>query len=212
MNEEKVIEFNLNKFNKNDYSETFSTKFNKQLSVSQEPDIEYDHRNNYLVVSSGSRDTSVYPSSSNFVLDLDNEYRNIVHIELIAALIPDKNDVKLEPFLLLNIKELNTSMDSNDKYIDDSFAMLQIAPPVVAGSFIQVDKRTFENTALNYHTPKARLSRMTISITNTDGEIFEFSPTPGGDGSVNKAYQCHFVFKIITLDTSRKSINQRNVY
>jgi hypothetical protein len=49
---------------------------------------------------------------------------------------------------------------------------------------------------------------MSISVTDLDGNIFSF----GGDNTTNKANQCFFVFKIVTLDTDRSSLNQRNVY
>lgn len=201
-------EINKNRFQQNNYMNNFSKDFNRQLSVEQEENIDYQKRNNYLTICSKDRDLVQYPKSSNFVIDLQKEYRNITSIELITAIIPDKNNVQSEPFLLLNIKELDVLNDSNNKQISDSFAMLQLTPPTVANTFIQIDKRTFENTTLNFHTPKSRLSRMSISITDLDGVIFDF----GGDNTSDKANQCTLVFKIITLDTDRKLLNQRNVY
>ena len=201
-------ESNKRDFDKNNYTNNFSENFNKQLSVQQEYDIKYTTRNNYLTISSKDRDTSQYSKSTNFIIDLYTEYRNITSIELITAIIPDKANVQNEPFLLLNIKELDVLNDSNNKQISDSFAMLQLAPPTLPGTFIQIDKRTFENTVLNFHTPKSRLSRMTIRITDADGNLFNF----GGDGTTDKNYQCQFVFKIVTLDTDRSTLNQRNVY
>ena len=205
---------NNNNFAQNDIETNFSNKqsFNKQLSISQEPDIKYEKTDNYLVISSVDRDTTIYPSSSYFVIDLQKEYRNITEIELIQAIIPDTNNVLSEPYLLLNVKELENIMDSNNKYISESFAMLQLCPPVTSGTFIQLDKRISENVILNYRTPKARLSRMSISVTNSLGNVFEFSGTSGGDGTINKSTQSQFVFKITTLDTDRKILNQRNVY
>jgi hypothetical protein len=201
-------EINKNRFQQNNYTNNFSENANRQFSVEQEESIQYEKRNNYLTICSKDRDLVQYPKSSNFVIDLQKEYRNITSIELITAIIPDKNNVQSEPFLLLNIKELDVLNDSNNKQISDSFAMLQLTPPTVANTFIQIDKRTFENTTLNFHTPKSRLSRMSISITDLDGTVFDF----GGDGTSDKANQCFLVFKITTLDTDRKLLNQRNVY
>jgi hypothetical protein len=199
-----------NKFNytTNDYKSAFSNNFNEQLSVSQEPDIKYKRRDNYLVVSSADRDTSIYPSASNFVINLDQEYKNIESIELIQAIVPDQNSVTAEPYLLLKVKEFDHTMESNNKQIYDSFAILQICSPTVPGSFLQIDKRIFENVTLNYRTPKANLSKLTISITDATGNIFDF----GGSGTTTKAYQNLFVFKITTLDTERTQLNARNVY
>lgn len=201
-------ESNKNNYNMNDYNNAFSSETNAQLSVNQEPDIKYSNIESTLVISSKDRDIINYPNSSNFIIDLNDEYKNIKRIELVQAIIPDKNSVLTEPFLLLNIKELQNTMDSNNKAISDSFAMLQMSPPTVSGSFIICDKRIHENVVKYYKTPLARLSRLTITITNSDGDLFSF----GGNGTTSKAYQCQFVLKIITEETSRTMFNSRNVY
>jgi hypothetical protein len=203
-----IDESNKFNYNSNDFKTVFSGNSNEQLSVSQEPDIKYKLRDNYLTVSSADRDITTYPSSSNFVINLDKEYKNISSVELIQAIVPDQNSVTAEPYLLLKVKELESTMDSNNKQIYDSFAILQVCSPTVAGSFLQIDKRIFENVTLNYRTPKANLSKLTILITDSLGNIFDF----GGSGTTTKAYQSLFVFKITTLDTERTSLNSRNVY
>lgn len=203
-----IDESNKFHYNSNDFKTVFSGNSNEQLSVSQEPDIKYKSRDNYLIVSSADRDVSTYPSSSNFVINLDKEYKNISSVELIQAIVPDQNSVTAEPYLLLKVKEFDNTMDSNNKQVYDSFAILQVCSPTVPGSFLQIDKRIFENVTLNYRTPKANLSKLTISITDALGNIFDF----GGSGTTTKAYQSLFVFKITTLDTERTSLNARNVY
>lgn len=201
-------EHNKNQFTSNDFKNVFTNDFNQQLSISQEPDIKYEQRENYLIVSSVDRDVTTYPSSSNFVIPLQKEYKNIISVELIQATVPDKNNVTSEPYLLLNIKEFENPMDSNNKQVSNAFAILQLCPPTVSDTFLQMDKRIFENVTLNYRTPRASLNKISIQITDTDGNIFNF----GGSGTTTKAYQSLFVFKITTLDSNRTLINNRNVY
>lgn len=201
-------EYNKNHYTSNDFKTVFSDNFNQQLSITGEPDIKYETRENYLVVSSADRDTSVYPSSSNFVIQLEKEYKNITSVELIQAIVPDKNSVTDEPYLLLKVREFENTMDSNNKQVYNSFAILQVCPPTVANSFLQIDKRIFENVTLHYRTPRANLSKITIQITDAEGNIFDF----GGSGTTTKAYQCLFVFKITTSDSNRGLLNNRNVY
>lgn len=203
-----IDESNKNNYNVNDFKSVFSNNFNQQLSISQEPDIKYKTRDNYLIVSSADRDVSTHPSSSNFVINLDKEYKNVHSVELIQAIVPDQNSVTSEPYLLLKVKEFENTMDSNNKSVYDSFAILQICPPTVPGTFLQIDKRIFENITLTYITPKASLSKITISVTDVEGNIFDF----GGSGTTTKTYQTLFVFKITTLDSERSSLNSRNVY
>lgn len=202
-----INEVNKNNYASNDFTTVFSGNHNN-LSVIQEPDIEYTKTDKYLTISSKDRDTSVYPSSSKFVINLDQEFRNISRIELIQAIIPDKNSVTSEPYLLLNIKELENTIESNNKQISEAFTILQLNQAIVPGGFIQLMTQIHEHVILNYKTPKAGLSKLTISITDADGVVFDF----GGSGLTSKEYQCLFVFKITTLDTNQKSINQRNVY
>ena len=179
-----------------------------QFSLKQEPDIKYEQTCNYLVVNSKDRDVTNYPKSNSFVFNFETEYRNVISVELIQAIIPDKNFVTNEPFLLLKIKELENVMDSIDKHIQDSFAILQLAPPTTPGTFIQIDKRIHENVVAYYKTPKALLSKFTISITYLDGTPFEF----GGDTTINKQYQSTFIFKITTSDRNTSILNNRRVY
>lgn len=200
---------NIDEENKGNYSSNNYEKVFNKLNISDgQENINYKKRNNYLVISSKDRDLSIYPKSNNFVINLDTEYKNITSIELIQAIIPDKNSVTSEPLLLLNINELDPVMQSNNKQIYDSFAILQMSQPTTAGGFIHTMKQIHEHVLLQYRTPKARLSKLTFSITDIDGNLFEF----GGNNTTTKDYQCQFIFKIITLDTDRDVINQRNVY
>ena len=201
-------ESNKNEYESNDLKNAFASNFNKQLSLTSEPDVTYKTFENYLVISSADRDISLYPKSNYFVMNLDEEYRNISKIELIQAIVPDQNNITSEPYLLLKIKELDNTMQSNNKAVFESFAILQMCSPTVAGSFLQIDKRIFENVILNYKTPKATLSKLTISITDSEGTPFDF----GGDGTTNKANQSLFVFKITTLEANREAIKTRNLY
>ena len=210
-NPNELQEFNDQTFNRNNYQRVFDNENNTQLSVSQEPDLQYSKIDYYLKVSSADRDSSVYPCSSNFMLELPKEYKNIYSIELIQAIIPDQNNVKSEPYLLLSIDELDKKpVDAIDKSTSDSFAILLLNnPPLVPGTFISIDNTIHQNTVLYYPTtPKAKLSKMSIKITDVDGNIFDF----GGDGTTTKGYQSTFVFKIVQLERNTNVMSTRNVY
>lgn len=202
------MESNENNYRENNYLNAFSNDFNKQLSVSQEPDIQYYKREYYLSVGSKDRNVETYPSSSQFSIRLPKEYKNIDSVELIQAIIPHKNNVTHEPYLVLSIDELVDTMDSKDSNIADSFAILMLNPPVENGRFISIDNRIHENTVLRFATPKANLSKMTIKITDFDGDIFSF----GGEGTLNKEHQLLFVFKITQIEKKRDQLNNRKVY
>jgi hypothetical protein len=207
-NQGNLSNVNTNVNYTNDYKKAYSQDYNNSLSVVQESGIEYEKKCNYLVISSKDRDIINYPKSNHYVVNLENEYKNISSVTLVQAIIPDKNNVTNEPYLLLKINELDNVMDSNDRNISDAFAIIQLTPPTVSGTFIQNDSRIHESTVLHYKTHKASLSKITISITDTEGVPFDF----GGDSSTAKAYQNTFVFKIVTVEKNRKVLQNRNVY
>lgn len=204
----KFTESNGSNYQANNYDNVYKPQYNQALSTEQEPQIEYESTECYLTVSSRDRDVEEYPSVSNYTLRLPTEFRNVSSIELIQAIIPDKNSVTQEPYLLLNIKELEEVMFSVDRNISDAFAILQMGKPITDGGFIQIDKRIHENVVKHYKTPKSSLSKMTISITDLDGNIFDF----GDSGSTNKQYINTFVFRIVCLEKKRSVLNHRNIF
>lgn len=207
-NDHQISESNSMTFNNNKYTHVYSKDSNNQLSVSQEPDIQYSEICNYVVISSKDRELENYSKPNFYTIQLQKELKNVTSVELVQAIIPDKNDVTEEPYLLLKINELESVMESNDRHISDSFALLQLTRATVPGKFIQMDKRIHENVILHYKTPKASLSRMTVSIIDSEGIPFDF----GGDQSLEKAFQNTFVFKINTLEKNGSQLNKRNVY
>ena len=182
------------------------------LSITQEPDIEYEKTTHYLTVSSRERDRLTYANVNKYRVDFPFEFKNIHSIELIQAIIPDKNDVTLEPFLLLKIDELDNVMISTDINISKSFAILQLSQPVSDAAFIYIDKRIHENVILKYKTPKASLAKMSITITDCSGTPFDFGTDTTFPTTMTNSLQNTFVFRIVTMDKKRNILSQRNVY
>jgi hypothetical protein len=205
-----IVEFNRPENTYNTYDNAYSLDYNNPFSTTQEPDIEYEQTEYYLTVTSADRDVSLYPSVSQYVINFQNDFKNIHSIELIQAIIPDKNNVTREPYLLLNIDEIPDVMISNNKSISNAFAILQMAPAIQNNYFIHIDKRIHENTVKYFKTPKASLSKMTIKITDWNGDLFDFgTDTPNPP---HKDYQNTFVFKIVCLDKKRTALAHRNVF
>lgn len=199
-------EYNQNQYQQNDYNSVYTPA--QQFSTQQEPNIEYDQVAYYLTVSSKDRDVDQYPNESSYVQNFQQEFKNIQSIELIQAIIPDKNNVTSEPYLLLKIEELEDVMVSVDRNISDSFAILQLCTPTITGSFIQIDKRIHENVIKYFKTPKSTLARMTIKVTDSDGNPFDF----GGASSLSKQFQNIFIFKIVCMEKKRSTLSHRNVF
>lgn len=200
---------NVSNFDQNNRTVVFNKESNAQYSVIQEPKIEYQTKDSFLVVSSHDRDHNVYPSTSSYQIQFQKEYKNVTSIELIQAIVPNQNNVDEEPYLVLQIDEVNEVMDSNDDTISKGFALMGLVPS--SGPFLYLDKCIHENTVKNYVQPKASLDRMTIHIRKYDGSLFDFgSDTP--PPNKNKNRQTTFIFKVQTMEKTRASLNHRNVF
>jgi len=208
-NTNDIKKFNEKNYDVNDIGKVYSQNFNEKYSISEEPNIEYEEKIFYLSVSSKNRNLSANPLVNNYVIQFPTEFKNIYSIELIQAIIPAKNNVEGEPYLLLDVAEIEDVMVSSDTHMSKSFAILQLSEPITAGGFIQIDKRIHENTILHFTTPKASLSKMTISIKDCDGNLFDFGVN---SNTLNKSMQNTFVFKIVVGQKKRAQLNQRNVY
>jgi hypothetical protein len=199
---------NDNFFSENDYSQVHMKNDDVPMSISREPNVEYERVVSYLTISSKDRNVVAYPNVNHYVINFQNEFKNITTIQLIQAIFPDKNDIRQEPYLLLKIDELEDVMFSNDRNISDAFAIIQISSPAMTGGFINMDTKIHENTIKFFRTPKASLSKMTVRITDYQGVPFNFGNTPG----LAKEFQNTFVFKITSLEKKRSILSQRNVY
>jgi hypothetical protein len=207
-----VVERNAFTHGDNMYNQVYTESNNSQLSTMAEPSIKYEYVNHYVSVSSRDRLLDQYQNVNRYVVNLPEELRNIYSIELVQAIIPDVNNVLQEPYLLLKIDEIEDVMLSVDRNMSDAFAILQLCSPTVPGGFIQIDKRVHEHTVKYFKTPKATLAKMSISITDCNGVLFNFGANETVGHPVNKALQNTFVFKVVCLEKQRETLNTRGVF
>ena len=173
-------------------------------SVQQEPDIQYKEWVHYINVNSQDRDTDNYSEPNQYVIKLPHELRNITSVELVNGVIPDQNNVTREPYLTLHVDELENTMIGTNADMCKAFAILLMNPPVEAGYFINVYHRAHERVIKYYKTPKANLTKMTVSIRDRNGDLFDF-------GGNTDAYDNTFTFKVTVIEKDRGSLQQRAI-
>jgi len=139
-----------------------------------------------LFVSSAQRDTVAYPSSSDFVIHLQNELKLVTSVELLKSIVPNQNNVSDEPYLILDVKELNDDTFENNG--SEGFAMLP------TGTTAFVNNTGNENDIVHFRTPKD-IFRFTIKIKDVSGNAFDF----GNSGTTTLASQPAFLFRITQL-------------
>jgi len=171
-------------------------------SIKQEPGSGYREWVDYINANSGDRDTGKYPNPNEYVVTLPHEIRNISSVELVHGIIPDKNNVTREPFLLLHVQEFEDVMISSNKAVSDAFAMLLMNSPVVTGYFINVYHKVHEKLVKYFKTPKASLTKLTIKITDRNGDLFDF-------GGTSSDYDNNFTFKVTRIEKDTGKLQNR---
>lgn len=211
------------------FQEAHSAAANAPLSVLQEPKIQYKEKIHFLAIDSGDRDRSKYPSPSSYTVHLEASsnqtgavglggYRNVKCIELVDAVIPDKaatGSIFDEPYLFLNIggvDGLDRVYNGTNRYITNSFAIMNLDSAVSSGKFININLDIVSKTPRIFGGRLGKIDKMTIEITDKDGDAFDFGTDASPPTAPTKGLQNTFVFKITTLEKSIDELNARGVY
>ena len=77
------------------------------------------------------------------------------------------------------------------------------------GAHIQPELGVLQRNVLNFKTPLASLSNITLQILKPDGTLFSFGES-SGDTTI--AYSTSFTLRIVSIEKSRQSLNNRSVF
>ena len=188
------------------YPETFSRD-----SVLDDNPLKYEKTVYYLNVNSNDRDTTNYPLQYDFKLELNKVYKNVTAVELISVIFPNITGITSEPYLVLDINELNTVDFTNKNNTHQGFGVCPLKNPnQTSNGFVLTEISCAFHTQSVFKKPK-QLSRLSIKIRDMYGEIYRFGFSEGV-GSVLKADQISFVIKITTQDIDMSVLTPKNVY
>jgi hypothetical protein len=193
------------------YPKAFSE--NKQLSVIQEPDIQYEETVYYLNVNSSDRDTINYPLQYDFALSLPKKYTNVKKVELISVIFPNTTNIIQEPYLVLDINEINTMEFTLQQNTHKGFSVCPLKNPNQGsgnGGFILTELGCSYHISTDYKVPK-ELSRLTVKVRDYTGALYTFGNSIGS-GSTAKNQQISFILRITCVDACRKPLNLRKTY
>ena len=188
----------------------FNNRINPQQNNNSYPQRtkkdNYIRRKHYILVNSKDRDTDAYPQPESYTVDLPTTFKNIESVRLVSGTIPDVNNVRDEPFLLLDVSQLN---ETYSKFYSTSGNLC--AFDIIRFS----DNRT--STKFNYIQPGlnnfykpvlAKLRRLTIKIRDQNGALFSF----GDDTVFDTLRQNSFVFELTELVHNAYQIGEQIVY
>lgn len=167
------------------------------------PDPILRTKTQFLVVCSKDRNRTLYPNISDYRIgffDLVGEtYRNIQKISLFGGIIPDKNNVTQEPYLLLTIDELTgKTFDATNTPMKNAFAMMQLDRPIANDHFFNIRSEFCRSTFLDGTTlDGTTLSSMRIRIMKQDGTLFDFGNDDGQDPDLSLNHT--LIFEVETI-------------
>lgn len=190
-----------------EYHEYMKTpKAPENLSIKKEPNVKYTTYENYIKISSGARDTTSYPLHYDYRILFENPFRNIKSIEMVSCVIPNSN-ISTEPLVIFDITELNyIKFHTPNNGVKKVFATFPISEPSQPGhSFINLKP---EGPVLDFKTPLASLSSISVKLYNVDYEPLDFGSTAG---STSKTLQHSFLLKITVVESSKNPVQNRVV-
>ena len=181
------------------------------LNKNVEPDTTFQIH--YLTIDSRDRDRTSYPDPNSYVVHLgsvDNDsgahtqtnYKNLVKIELLHCIIPNRNNIKDEIYILLEIDELGGVYNATNNNTRNSFAKLHSHSMSASDTFFDAVSPGDYFISKNYEpTPLSNLSKLTIKFKKYDGTLFNFGSdsTPPTDPTIE--IQNTLTFKITTMVT-----------
>ncbi len=198
----------------NNYDYVFSKNSNRKYSNIVEPNINYSQKEIFLHISSNDRDTTNYPLHYDYRVNFDT-IKNIRQAEIVSVIFPNQpasssgGDILNEPFLMVDIPELNFIEFGNLATQNKAFSILPLkAPNKTADGFIVPETRCMTKTIRTFNNPIS-LSNLTIKIRDVSGNLYDFGAS---SGSTNKKYQNAFTFKFVIEEVDRNILEQRNIY
>ncbi len=162
----------------------------------------------YLHIDSTYRDRAKYPNPSQYVMPLvssnntidtsGERYKDIYQISLLSAAVPNIPAVFAQPFLFLQIEEVQGHYDSVSPCCRKAFTKMCFEESG-SSAFVKLDKDVNEPAiVVFYPAPLASLDRLSISIRNPDGTLFNFGTDTVPPQSPNPLLQNSFTFQIVS--------------
>lgn len=134
----------------------------------------------YLHLDSGQRDYEAYPTRAYFKIRLDTPIRDIHSVEVLAMVIPNLDNVLDEPYLILDIYELNGTFAGHPSQ-QPSTAVLNLQNAVTGPTYSHVAlcRKVAERSPIFYRPPKKRLDSVTFALRKPDGTLVNLGSDVG---------------------------------
>lgn len=129
----------------------------------------------YISIYSGNRD-NFYTDPNYYTIDLlesiGRTFKDVTYVKILNCVIPDINNVRDQPLLVLNIKELdNYTLKGNSNVINNAFSLIYLDVPIKDTFFINSRPNERDGNLISH---MKELRKLTIEITDINGNRFDF--------------------------------------
>lgn len=177
----------------------------------------------YITLNSEDRNRLKWPKTSEFQIKFVESdpgqpngaagvvYKNVYSIKLLSCVVPNRNNVLDEAYLLLEIPELEGMYDAASLPSQKAFCKLYFQRAPGPSTFLRLDRGIGDPLTLVYWpTPKAKIDKLTVIFRRYDGTVFDFGSDTGPNPNPN--FQTTVTFEIRNYVTDvKKAIGSRNV-
>lgn len=143
----------------------------------------------YISIDSRDRNRDSWPQTNHYRVPLvtsstnpnvkstGDRLKNIYSIDLLSCVVPNSPGLFDQPYLLLQIDEIDGLYDAANTPSTRALTKLYFREASPGGTFLRLDKGVGDPTRRIYWpAPRASLEQLTISFRNYDGTLFDFGP------------------------------------
>lgn len=122
----------------------------------------------YIFVDSRFRDTTTYISPSQYVINFENVFKNVITVELVYA-IYGRSGQENEKYVNLYIEELSPNIVSNHNASSGAFTQLPFH--IDNNSLYEYSNQTYSSIR-KFEKPLMKLSKLSLTFLDKDKKIF----------------------------------------
>jgi hypothetical protein len=190
-----------------DKTNIFSQQFELMDKKKFYPEIqETNDQNFYIICNSRDRDFTKYPFHDYFQIEFSQPIKNIKEIKCENIILPNLNYFDFEPFLFLQLNEIDQLFIGSTNYYSNMFA--QILPICALSSQKFITCFPSKTKKKYYINPISSLARLTVRLCSSNGKSL---PLPTDVFQVvqieNSLFNGNSVYKITMLNQPR-NLNQ----
>jgi hypothetical protein len=178
----------------------------------------------YISLDSRDRDRAMWPETNQYrvpfvtsstnrnIKTTGDRIKNIYSISLLSCVVPNTDEVFDQPYLLLQVDEIEGIYDAANPTTSNALTKLYFRECYSGSKFLRLDKGVGDPTARIYWpAPKASLEQLTVSFRNYDGTLFSFGTDTTPPTEPNTELQTTLTLEIKTyiVDTL-DTIGHRN--